>query len=159
MRRKRLSQTEALDGLAVFMQTIECVMQRYSVAADVVHEGLDGRPAEFSSLPKRDLVFPQQLQRDQRRRFLRNGITLSEPCSGYEVDWQFHVKRFHVFYRSAQFTGTSMSIIAQPFAPTVSQAVYGRWRWGWQLSADGRNEDVGGDSGILAEVQIERHHP
>jgi len=86
MRRRRLSQSEALDGLPVFMQIIESVMQRYAMVTNVVHEGLDGRPAELSSSPKRDLVLPEQLQRDQLRRFLRNAIPLVEPRRGYEVD-------------------------------------------------------------------------
>src|SRR6185312_2291225 len=117
MRRRRLSQTEALDSLPVFMQIIEAVMQRYAMAADVVHKGLDRRLAKFSSPPERDLVFPEQLQRDQLRRFLRNAIPLIEPRCGYEVDRQFQVKRFHVLYRTAQFTETSNSIIAQRLAP------------------------------------------
>src|SRR5665213_1485358 len=125
MRRKRLSQTETFDGLPVFMQIIESIMQGHAMAADVVHEGLDGRLAEFGSPPKRDLVLPEQRQRDQLRRFLSNAIPLIKPCRGYEVDWQFHVKRFHVFYRTAQFTGTSNLIIVQPLAPTVSQPVKG----------------------------------
>jgi len=59
-------------------------------------------------------VLPEQLQRNQLRRFLRDAIPLIEPFRSYQVDWQFQVKRFHVFYRTARFTGTSNLIIAQP---------------------------------------------
>jgi hypothetical protein len=61
-------------------------------------------------------------QRDQLRRFLRNAAPLIEPGHRYEVGWQFHVKRLHVFYPSApgslgRQTSSSRSCMCQRVSP------------------------------------------